>query len=312
MRKFLYILFLAFVACSSTKNTASEVTSVTAELVPIKVLRHFDKASYISADQFRNFFVIEAGTQTVVKFSPEGDSLRAAGGFGSDHNQFIGPNGIDARLTNSIFISDNVNNRIEQYTKDLNYSATLYTHDYANSANRFGLPQAVAADQAGNIYVADGENKRVVKARPDYSIERVIGGYSDATRPDAVLANPIDLAIGGDGQLIVLDGRGTSSLVEYDALGNLLARRSLGDEATRITSVSDTIFALLPRRSEVQLFRSSGLTPIGRWAIRADKFHAGWPIIDIAARGGTIYGLSPTAVYLCRVKAITDTSVGKH
>jgi hypothetical protein len=128
-----------------------------------------------------------------------------------------------------------------------------------------------------------------------------------------VLTNPIDLAVDGSGMLTVLDGRGTSSLAEYDALGNLLARRPLGDEATRISASNDTIFVVLPRKAEVQLFRSAGLAPIGRWAIRADEWHSGWPIIDIAARGGMIYALSPTAVYSCRVIGMAvDTSMHKH
>ncbi len=277
-----------------------ETTPILAELIPVKLLRPFQNATALSIDQFLNVYVVESSANSVIKLSRNGDSLREVSGFGSDHYQFNGPSDVDAHLTNAIFIADRFNHRIEQYTKNLNYTSTLYTRDNTNPATRFGYPAAVAVDDAGNIYVADGENKRVLKARSDFSVERIIGGYSEAARPDAVLSNPIDLAIAGDEHLVVLDNGG-SSLVEFDNLGNLLARRELASPAKAICASNDTVFVLSAEEPSVQLVLGTGLAPLGAWHIQRNAEDTS-QAEDIGVRGGAIYFLTQQGVYACRLQ----------
>ena len=289
-------------ACASGPRTTGESVPVTAALVPVKMLRSFHDASAVSVDQFLNAYVLESSANFIIKLSPNGDSLREVSGFGADHYQFNEPSDIDAHLTNAIFIADRFNHRIEQYSKDLNYVSTLYTRDNTNMATRFGYPAAVAVDEAGNIYVADGENKRVLKARSDFSVERVFGGYSEAARPDAVLSNPIDLAIAEDQHLVVLDNGGTS-LVEFDNLGNLLARRELNGAAKSICASNDTVFVLLRDEPAVRLFLGTGLAEIGAWHIERNNEDA-FPAEDLAVRAGTIYFLTRQGLYVCKLNPI--------
>ncbi len=294
------LLLLVFAGCASGPRTTEISAPITGELVPVKMLRAFHDASALSIDQFRNVYVVETASNSIIKLSPNGDSLREVSGFGSDHYQFNGPSDIDAHLTNAVFIADRFNHRIEQYTKNLSYTSTLYTRDNPDRSKRFGYPAAVAVDDAGNIYVADGENKRVLKARSDFSVERVFGGYSEATPPDAVLANPIDLAIVGEEHLVVLDNGG-SSLVEFDNLGNFLARRELKDPAKSISTSNDTIFALSSDVPEVQLLLGTGLTPIAAWHIErsaADTSRAE----DLGVRNGAMYFLTRKALYACKLQ----------
>jgi len=228
------------------------------DLVTTKVLRHFQNATSAAADQFQNVYVIEANTNSLIKLSPTGDSLCAVSGFGSGQYQFNGPVDIDARLTNSVFIADKFNHRILQYSKDLNYVSTLYTRENSQAAQRFGYPNAVASDDGGNIYVADGENKRIVKFRPDHSFERSFGGYGDATRPEAVLTNPTDLAVDRNQHLFVLDNGGTS-LVAYDNLGNFLSRIALGEAGSSISAASDMVYVLIPNRQVMRSYKLPNL-----------------------------------------------------
>ena len=259
MKNFRYFLLLVCLGCSSAHPLNGTNVGITATITAIGPLHRFHDATAMSVDQFRNAYVVESSNNSVIKISPNGDSLRSLSGSGDDHYQFNGPSGIDAHLTNAIFISDRYNHRIEQYNKDFTYTGTLYTREYLDKSTRFGYPAAVAVDDAGNIYVADGENKRVVKARSDYSIERTIGGFSDATRPDAILSNPVGLAIDKEQHLIVLDNGGMS-LVEYDNLGNFLVRTQLGEKACYICSYDDEIYALIPDRSIVRMFHSVTLS----------------------------------------------------
>jgi DNA-binding beta-propeller fold protein YncE len=294
----LLLLFLA--SCASGPRMTREAVPIVGELVPVKMLHEFHDASAISIDQFLNVYVVESSSNSIIKLSPNGDSLREVSGFGADHYQFNGPSDIDAHLTNSVFISDRFNHRIEQYTKDLTYISTLYTRDNTDPATRFGYPAAVTVDEAGNIYVADGENKRVLKARSDYSIERVIGGYSEAARADAVLSNPVDLAIAGGEHLVVLDNGGTS-LVEFDNLGNLLARRELSNQARAICASNDTIFILSSEEPTVQLMLGTGLSKIGLWPIEQTNTDTS-SAEDIGVRNGAIYLLRQHGLYRCTLQ----------
>ena len=296
------IIVLLLTGCAAGPRTASESSPVIGELVPVTMLRSFHDATALSVDQFMNVYVVETSSNAVIKLSPKGDSLRAVSGFGADHYQFNGPSDIDAHLTNAIFIADRFNHRIEQYTKNLNYTSTLYTRENPDPSKRFGYPAAVAVDDAGNIYVADGENKRVLKARSDYSVERVFGAYSEAAPPDAVLSNPVDLAIVGDEHLVVLDNGGTS-LVEFDNLGNLLARRELADPAKAICASNDTVFALSSDAPSVELILGTGLAPLGSCHIQrmaSDTSDAE----DLGVRAGAIYFLTRQGLYACRLQAV--------
>src|SRR5581483_3872734 len=169
MKLLRWVFFLLLSGCAAVPHGPMGTLTITGQIVVVKKLRDFHDATAMSIDQFRNVFIVESAGNVVIKISPNGDSLRVASGFGADHYQFNAPSDVDAHLTNSVFISDRFNHRIEQYTKDLAYVSTLYTRDNTDAGTRFGYPAAVAVDDAGNIYLADGENKRVLKARSDFS-----------------------------------------------------------------------------------------------------------------------------------------------
>jgi DNA-binding beta-propeller fold protein YncE len=291
------ILALLFFGCGSSQNTTSATAPVTAQLARVKFLHTFDHGSTLTVDQFGNIYVGSLGRNTLVKFTPQGDSLTAISGTGSDHYQFNGLFDADARLSTAIFVADSRNHRIEQYTKDLAYVSSLQTRDNTDPAKRFGYPIGVTVDDAGNIYVADAENKRVVKARADYSIERVIGGFTEATNPEAILTRPQKLAVDKEQRLLVLDA-GDNSLVEYDNLGNFMCRRSLGPAPSntdiwpsrRVLTSNDTVFVF--SANEVQLLRTPKLEPIARWTIQ-DSDNRRWKPADMAMRNGLIYLITP-------------------
>jgi hypothetical protein len=294
------IFCLAIVGCGSSQQATIASAPVTGELMRVKFLHTFTDGSGVTADQFGNIYGYSLGRNLIVKFNPNGDSVAAIGGSGTDHYQFLGLFDADARLSTAISIADSRNHRIEQYTKDLAYVSTLYTRDDPDPAKRFGFPIAVAADDGGNVYIADAENKRVVKARPDFTIERTIGGYTDATRPEAILTRPEKLAVGPDQHLYVVDA-GDNSIVEYDNLGNFLARRSMGPlpSATnllptrRLIVSNDTLFVFTP--DEVQIYRARDLEPMARWTIQ-DSDDRRWRPADMAYRNGTIYVMTPEGV----------------
>lgn len=294
---FSLILIVCF-GCTSSRPVPIQNSNVVATFATQKALHHFTDATALAVDQFGNAYVVETSANSVIKISPNGDSLHEAKGFGDDHYQFNGPCYVDARLSNAIFIADRFNHRIEQYTKDLVYSGTLYTRDNADPNKRFGYPTAVAADDAGNIYVADGENKRVLEFRSDYLYLRTIGGYSQTMRPEAILSNPVGLAVDKDENLVVLDNGGTS-IVEYDNLGNFIARVALGEKVAALSTWKDEIYAMIVDQNIMRLFRSGTLIEDGSWASGISDSMDHSPINGLFVLNGQGYILSRQALYQC-------------
>jgi sugar lactone lactonase YvrE len=92
------------------------------------------------------------------------------------------------------------------------------------SATTFCAPDRVAVDPAGNLYVVDAYNFRVLEFdRPfatDRVADRVFGqaSFTARTLPALLPLNfPADLAVDGQGNLWVIDPAGTRRILEYDA-----------------------------------------------------------------------------------------------
>jgi ribosomal protein S11 len=84
------------------------------------------------------------------------------------------------------------------------------TADGAGAAARFSLPQGVAADGAGNVYVADSQNDTIRRITPGGLVTTIAGlaghrGAADGAGAAARFASPRGLAVDGWGNLYVAD-----------------------------------------------------------------------------------------------------------
>ena len=285
------LLVLGCAAHDRSTGTGDHVTLST--LQPTVLVTGFKDAESASLDQFLNLYVVDRGANSVLKFGPLGDSLRSVSGTGSGHNQFNGPTAIDARLSNRMLVSDYLNHRVEIYSKELAYASTLYTHGPAYPL-QFGYPNDAVSDDAGNIYVADGDNKRVLKARPDLTINQIVGGYADATRPEGIVTNPIALAVDRANRLVVLDNGGSGLLV-FDELGNPLRRIELSERGRAVTSSTDTIFVLEKGTNHIRLYQTPLLSEVGRWSLPSLDA----PATGLSVRNGEIVVLTMHTAYRC-------------
>ena len=93
-------------------------------------------------------------------FSPEGESLKCVGARGNGHLQFQHPDSIAVRPhSNKIYMTDNVNHRVQILNADLTFSSTFGSHGSDNG--QFKNPNGICCDSTGNVYVADYSNHRV-------------------------------------------------------------------------------------------------------------------------------------------------------
>jgi hypothetical protein len=74
---------------------------------------------------------------------------------------------------------------------------------------RFNLPNGIAVDNDGNVYVADWFNHKIRKITPNGTVSTLAGstrGYKDGTGTNAQFESPMDLVADGEGNVYVSDG----------------------------------------------------------------------------------------------------------
>ncbi len=260
------------------------------------VFGNFIDASAISIDQSGNIFILDKGAHSFYKYSAKGDSLFAFGGKGWNTTQLDLPNDIWAKNGLDIFIADYNNHRIERFNRKLNYLATLFTRDDESSLARFGYPVSVALNSRGDLFVADGENKRIIRFSNFEQAKQSIGGF-DAGK--GKIRAPLQIEIDSLDRLYVLE---KNRIVSFDSFGNFLS--IIGDgqihSATGFTIFGDDI--LVAHNGNLSLFTLDG-------NFEGEKtFQDFFPkmdaqkIVDIAATNGVLFFLSSKSVFICEQK----------
>jgi DNA-binding beta-propeller fold protein YncE len=118
----------------------------------------------IALDQSGNIYVtvtLGPTSPLIAKFDSTGKYLFSFGSAGSGDGQLKEPFGIAVASNGDIYVSDNVNNRMEIFDASGNYLSQF--GKYGKGETDFSGPQGLALDAAGNLYVADTGNNRVVK-----------------------------------------------------------------------------------------------------------------------------------------------------
>ena len=127
--------------------------------------------------------------------------------------------GIAADTRGNVYIADTGNNRIRKVSADgiistvAGNGTTGFSGDSGPATGAaLNSPQAVAVDVGGNLYIADGKNRRVRRVDASGKISTVAGtgdnGFSGDGGPavSAQLTSPNDLAFDTAGNLHVVDG----------------------------------------------------------------------------------------------------------
>ncbi len=180
----------------------------------------------VAADSAGNLYVADRGNHRIRKVDASGAISTVAGtsnigdGEAAPAAQLALPQEVTADSAGNLYVADTWNNRIRKVDASTGIISTVAgdgTYGYsgdggAASSAQLALPRDVAADSAGNLYVADTRNNRIRKVDASTGVISTVAGsgtygYSGDGGP-AVSANlrfPYGLDVDGSGNIYFVD-----------------------------------------------------------------------------------------------------------
>ncbi len=160
-------------------------------------------------------------------------------GFSGDgstptYAQLAGPSRIAIDGSRKLYVADQFNHRIRQFTVGGSISTTAgsgtagYKGDGSGASSaQLNTPSGVAVDSSGNYYIADTANYVIRKVTSGGTISTVAGNnangagyYGDgSTATNALLYNPGDVAVDNAGNLYIADT--SNNVIRKVASGNI-------------------------------------------------------------------------------------------
>ena len=181
----------------------------------------------VAVDGSGNLYFSDQGNNRVRKVAANGIITTLAGngtaGFAGDGGQAVnaqlnGPCKVAVDASGNVFIADASNNRVRKVSVNGTITTVAgngiagFSGDGGLAVNAaLNLPQGIALDGAGNLFIADPLNFRVRKVSPAGIIATVAGdgvaGFSGdgGLATSAQFAYPGDVAVDGAGNLFILD-----------------------------------------------------------------------------------------------------------
>jgi DNA-binding beta-propeller fold protein YncE len=199
--------------------------SFQSDISPLFIKDLFKEAKAFSVTPSGTIYVLDKGTNEIIKISPEGEILARSGGFGWAETAFDLPSDVYSPNDLRSYVADFGNHRIVYFDGNLNFLSFLQLHEGDDPSKKFGYPKSATVDRFGSLYIVDGENTRVVKMSEPNTIASTFGGVDGGK---GRLTQPGRIRIGSDDAVYVRDGEG---IMVYDIYGNYVRRVPFPDGA---------------------------------------------------------------------------------
>jgi serine/threonine-protein kinase len=180
----------------------------------------FSKPFGVAVDAGGNVYVADAGNNSIRAINPAGmvstfSGTGVAGAAnGSDTATFNSPLSVAVDGSGNLYVADYGNNIIRKISPAglvSTFAGTGATgaDNGAGTIATFNLPEGIAVDGAGNVYVADNGNNLIRKITPDGTVSAFAGngtaGSANGNGTGASFNSPFGVAVDGAGNVYVAD-----------------------------------------------------------------------------------------------------------
>lgn len=195
-------------------------------LVMDKEVTDFQSAVSITTDAKENIYVLDAGSNQVIKYGSYLDYKKRNGKQGWAEGQFDSPTSIDGSSGLDIFVTDGKNRRIQRLDLELNPVTSLKTNLIDFPADlQFNTPVATLVLNSKELYVIDGDNNRIIVYKDGRTPTEIFGDYRSGK---GQLERPVKILKDDKNFVYVLD-KEQKAIIRFDNLGNYISRIEIKD-----------------------------------------------------------------------------------
>ncbi|MGB9696717.1 MAG: hypothetical protein ACP5P3_09625 [Ignavibacteria bacterium] len=193
--------------------------SIQQNIVEVGRVESFQNAVSITGDGKGNIYVLDNLSNELIKFTPTLKEIKRIGRKGWTAGEFDGPTFVDCSTGLDIYVCDGKNYRIQRFDLNLSYVTMLVTNaEIIDSRFKFDTPLA-STILGSNMYVLDGENKRIVVYKTqNYTPFGSFGGFQSA---EPSFVQPVKILSDNNMRLYVYDA-GRSAIYIYDNFGTYI------------------------------------------------------------------------------------------